>query len=42
MESHVLSTALLLNEIYQPTKFLVDTTCNFRVPGQSSKGLNKQ
>jgi len=24
-----LCTALLLNEIYLPTKFLVDTSCNF-------------
>jgi len=26
-----LCTALLLNEIYLPTEFLVDSSCNFRV-----------
>ena len=28
-ECYVLSTALVLNEIYQPTQFLVDNTCVF-------------
>jgi len=41
-ECYVLSTALVLNEIYQPTHFLVDNTCVFSelCSGQSVK-MNK-
>jgi hypothetical protein len=39
----VLSTALLINVIYQPTKFLDDISYDFRVMSrETSKSKNKQ
>jgi hypothetical protein len=39
----VLCTALLINVIYQPTKFLDDNSYDFRVmSGTTSKSKNKQ